>query len=179
MHNGTTYNSRLPLWKQRLLQAREKYMLANYAGCRDFGVPFPPNYTDQTTNGLTRCITDWLKFNGHYSNRVNCQGQVRLETIQLANGGSYKKASWTRSTTNRGTADLHCIVNGKPVSIEIKCKATRDRLRPEQLKEKQRIESAGGLYMVAGNMEQFTQWYDEILSTHKQDLHNAKSTEKL
>jgi hypothetical protein len=160
--SNSTYQAKQPIWKKRLLQAREKYMLSNYAGCRDFGVPFPPKYTDQTTNGLTRCVMDWLKFNGHYCNRLNSQGQARMETIQLANGGSYKKVSWTRSTTNKGTADIQAIISGKPVSIEIKCKATHDKLRPEQVKEKERIEASGGLYVIITDMQMFLDWYKQF-----------------
>lgn len=150
-------------WKKQLLQARHEWYQSQYEAARDFGTPLPKPYTDQNTNGLTRCVMDWLKFNGHYCNRLNSQGQARLETIQLANGGSYKKASWTRSTSNLGTADVQAIINGKPVAIEIKCHATHDRMRPEQLKEKQRIEAAGGVYIVVRDMKSFVRWYEEAI----------------
>jgi hypothetical protein len=157
-----------PLWKKKLLFARAKWYLENRAGARDFCVPLPPVFTDENSNGLTKCICSWLKFKGHYSNRINSQGQVRMETVQLANGGSYKKANWTRGTSNQGTADITAIINGKHVSIEIKCKATGDRMRPEQLKEKLRVEAAGGIYYVATDMESFMLWYEQTFENVEQ-----------
>ena len=41
-------------------------------------------YKDDTANGLTKCIVDWINFNGGYANRINTQGQVRIERLQLA-----------------------------------------------------------------------------------------------
>ncbi|SFP92374.1 hypothetical protein [Parafilimonas terrae] len=133
-------------WKEQLLKAREKYMLAKYAGCRDFGVPFPKPYSDKTKNELIRCVYDFLKFNGHQVNKINPQGQCRLEKIQLA---------------NEGTANIHAVISGKSVYIEVECKATCDRLRPEQLKEKLRIETSGGLYIIVTNMEGFINSYEQ------------------
>jgi hypothetical protein len=155
-------------WKQKLLTAREQWFLKKYQAAREFGVPFSGLYSDQTTNGLTRCVCDFLKFNGHYYNRVNSQGQVRLETVQLSNGGSFKKAKWTYGTSNRGTADITAIIFGKHVAIEIKCKGTRDRIRPTQLIEKRRIEAAGGIYYIATDMESFTGWYEQIIQKIKE-----------
>ena len=93
------YTNRQPIWKQKLLRAREKWYLKSYAAARDIGVPLPPKYSDKTTNDLTKCVCAWLKYKEHYANRINSQGQVRLEKIQLANGGTYKKANWTHGSS--------------------------------------------------------------------------------
>ncbi|HEX5150067.1 MAG TPA: hypothetical protein VFW07_01395 [Parafilimonas sp.] len=160
MRNNTTYNNRQPLWKQKLLRAREQWYLKHHTAARDFGVPLPV-YSDKDTNSLTRCICAWLKYKEHYANRINSQGQVRLERVELANGGHYKKANWTRGNTNPGTADITAVIYGKHIAIEVKCKRTKDRMRPDQLKEKQRIEAAGGIYHVATDMESFIEWYEQ------------------
>lgn len=157
-------------WKDKLLDARRQWYLNRYQAARDHGVPLPKPYTDKTSNELTRCICDFLKYSGHYANRINSQGQVRLETIQLANGGSYKKANWTKGNSNRGTADVNAIIAGLSVAIEIKCKGTKDRMRPEQIKEKQRIEAAGGVYYVATDMQTFIEWYEQTFITNNQIL---------
>lgn len=121
-------------------------------------------YNDQTTNGLTKCVYDFLKHSGHYVNRINTQGQARIEKIQLAHGRTLEKLKFTPSTTNKGTADLDSIIQGKPVKIEIKCKATKDRMRDDQRKEQKKIEAAGGIYYVCRDMETFLQWYDETFN---------------
>jgi len=110
-------------------------------------------YTDSTTNGLTTAIMDFLKYHKHYCNRINCIGINRL-----ING----KLVYTPSTTRKGTADLNAIIKGKHVSIEVKCKATKDRMSKEQERERKRVESAGGIYFVAIDMESFINWYNQI-----------------
>ena len=114
-------------------------------------------YTDKTSNGLTKAITDYINFKGGLANRINTQGQPRIEKIQLVGGKSMDKLSFTTSMTNKGTADLHAIVKGRHLSIEIK--VGRDRVSDHQLKEQERVTRAGGLYFVARDMESFIQWY--------------------
>ncbi|ANH80086.1 hypothetical protein A8C56_02985 [Niabella ginsenosidivorans] len=103
-------------WKDDLLKAREEYYLEHYAAARDFGVP-TKRYSDRTANGLTNCIMDFLKYHGHYANRINTTGQMRK-----ING----KMTWTKGSTRKGTADIDAIINGTPVKIEVKI--GRDRM---------------------------------------------------
>lgn len=149
-------------WKQKILEARTKWYLEKYEAARVFGVPkLAKPYDDSTTNGLTKCVFDWLKYHNHYVNRVNTQGQPRVEKIELSGGGYRTNVKWTHGTTNKGTADIDSIIHGKPVKIEIKCAATKDTLSKDQLKEKVRIEQAGGTYYVATDMATFVSWYKE------------------
>ncbi len=122
-------------------------------------------YTDSTTNGLTASILDFLKFNGNYANRINCIGISRR-----ING----KMVYTPSSTRKGVADIHCIINGKHVSIEVKCKATKDRMSKEQEKERKRVESAGGIYYVAKDMESFINWYNQFFNTGSKLVNQIK-----
>jgi hypothetical protein len=100
---------------------------------------------------------DFLKFNDHYSNRINTQGQVRVEKVDLAFGNSRDVVKWTKGQTNTGTADIDCIIAGKPIKIEVKI--GKDTLSGAQLKEKERIEKAGGIYYVAKDFSSFLNWY--------------------
>lgn len=106
-------------------------------------------WTDSTANGLTNAIIDFITFNGGSATRISCTGQVRKVNGQM---------KWMPGTTRRGTADIHAIVRGRHLSIEVKI--GRDRMSGYQHKEKQRIEAAGGLYVVANDMESFIQWYE-------------------
>ncbi|TAM95848.1 MAG: hypothetical protein EPN39_14375 [Chitinophagaceae bacterium] len=54
-------------------------------------------YTDKTANGLTRCICDWINYNGGDAQRINTTG-----TMRKING----RMKWTHSGMRRGTADI-------------------------------------------------------------------------
>ncbi len=111
-------------------------------------------YSDVSANGLTNTIIDFIIFSGGDANRINTQGQLRK-----ING----RMKWTHGSTRRGTADLHCIFQGKAISIEIKI--GNDKQSDQQMKEAERIRKAGGLYYVAKNMESFLQWWQEQFNT--------------
>ena len=93
---------------------------------------------------------DFLKYHKHYSNRISSTGLMRK-----VNG----KIVYTPSATKKGVADIHAIINGRHCSIEVKCKATKDRMSKEQYQERKRVESAGGIYYVATDMDSFIDWY--------------------
>ena len=123
----------------------------------------------KTANGLTKAICNFLKWNGHYSNRINTQGQARTKKIpkySLSSGKvEYLEKVWhTKSTTRRGTADIDSIIYGRAVKIEVKVGV--DVMSEWQVKEKERVEAAGGLYYLASDMEAFYQWY---ISTFEAD----------
>lgn len=105
-------------------------------------------WNDKTANGLTTAVCDWIKFNGGDAQRINTTGTMRKIDGQM---------KWTHSGSRRGAADIHAIIQGRAVSIEIKI--GRDQLSGQQLSEKLRIESAGGFYFVARDMDQFVNWY--------------------
>ena len=116
------------------------------------------SYNDNTTNSLTASILDFLKFKGHYYNRINCIGLNRFIKGKMI---------YTPSSTRKGVADIHAIINGKHCSIEVKCKATNDKLSEYQKQERERVEAAGGIYYIATDMENFINWYDQLIHTIK------------
>jgi hypothetical protein len=138
-------------WKTSLLQAREAYMTEHYAACRDFGVP-TKKYSDKTANDLTACIIDFLKYNGHYANRINTTGMLRKIKGQM---------KWTKSSTRKGTADIDAIINGKSVKIEIKI--GRDKMSDAQKAEQKQVESAGGVYIIVKSMQAFYDCYKSFI----------------
>lgn len=105
-------------------------------------------YTDKTANGLATCIIDYIRFSGGDAQRINTTGMMRKI------GGQMK---WTHSGSRRGAADIHAIVGGRAVSVEIK--TGRDKQSEAQKKEQARIEAAGGLYVIASSMIEFLKWY--------------------
>jgi Holliday junction resolvase len=69
--------------------------------------------------------------------------------------GTYSKkmGKYVRSGSKKGMADITSIINGKHVSIEIK--TGRDKMRPDQLKVRDEVEAAGGIYIVASTFDNF------------------------
>ena len=107
-------------------------------------------YKDTTANELTKSIIDFITFSGGSAVRINTQGQLRKIRGEM---------KWTHGSTRRGTADLHCIFQGRHISIEIKI--GNDKQSPDQIKEAERITKAGGLYYVAKDMQSFLEWWKE------------------
>jgi hypothetical protein len=107
-------------------------------------------YSDTTSNGLTKCILHYIRFKGGDGQRINTQGQLRN-----ING----RMKWVRSGSRSGCADIHAVIRGRAVSIEVKI--GRDKLSTAQEMEKQRIERAGGLYFIARDMDSFIEFYEQ------------------
>ncbi len=118
-------------WKQQLLKARAIWFLKHYSAARDHGVPAPALYTDQTANGLRKCLLDWLKYNGHYCNRITNKSKI-----------------------------INAIISGDHVAIEICFKSTQ-KLQPSDLKEKELIQSKCKIFYQATDMNSFAEWYKE------------------
>lgn len=143
----------IPEWKKRLHQLREQYLKEKFpATANDHGVPLPKPYKDNTANGLQRCIRDFLVYSGHDCQRHNVQGQLRKIKGVM---------KYTKSSSRKGSADQFAIIAGRHISIETKI--GKDTVKEEQHAEKQRIERAGGIYIIARNMENFLSWYDQVL----------------
>ena len=100
-------------------------------------------------NGLTQAIISWLNLNGHFATRVSSSGRYLPQL-----------GKFIPSTTKRGTADIHSVLNGRHVSIEVK--VGRDKMSEAQHEMKAKIEKAGGLYFVATDFEQFMKWYKTL-----------------
>ncbi|MDZ4205446.1 MAG: hypothetical protein U1C46_11600 [Bacteroidales bacterium] len=122
------------------------------------------NYTDKTANGLTRCIIDYLRFNGHQAERINTTGTYRMNktkyTDVIGRQRTIQEGFWTPSGVTKGSADISATINGRSVKIEIKI--GRDRLSPEQKHYRQTIERAGGTYLIASSFQQFLDQYHQL-----------------
>ena len=146
-------------WKERLRNLRyehhkKQYPQAYKDGHLEHVLRHP--YKDTNANALTACIVDYINFSGGSATRINTTGTIRKIKGEM---------KWTNGGTRKGTADIHAIVAGTHVSIEVKF--GKDRLSKNQVKERERIEQAGGIYYVATGMENFVAWYDETFANPK------------
>lgn len=143
-------------WKNDLQALKNKWVEANFPNfARDSGEPLRGKWEDQTANGLTRAIVDYLTYIGGNFTRVNTMGTPRKDPRT-------GKMFWSKSTTQKGTADIVGVYRGKYVAVEVKIGA--DRQSKDQQAEQKRVESSGGVYIVAKSFEDFIyrfKWYIE------------------
>lgn len=137
---------------------------AKYPSMPDHAIP-RQSFNDRTSNGLTRCILRWLELHGHWATRINTTGRKLRDTVvvDVIGRGRTIPGRWVKGTTKRGTADIHAVIGGRHVSIEVK--AGRDRMSDAQHKTKEAIESCGGVYYIACDFESFTQWYSNFINS--------------
>lgn len=158
-------------WKEqlrtlKLQELKRKYPAAYEASGGEDYILKP--MSDKTANGLTKCIIDWITLKGGYANRINTQGQARVNKIPryniLTGKTEYRDSvTWTPSTTRIGTPDIDAIIQGKAVKIEVKI--GKDKLSEAQKKHLEDIARAGGMYFVARDMDSFVEWYEQNFGT--------------
>jgi hypothetical protein len=109
----------------------------------------PRIYKDDTANGLTKCIVDYIALKGGFASRLNSTGIYRQDLQKFV-----------YNTQKRGLSDIIAVYKGKSLNIEVK--AGKDRMSEHQLKVKKEIESSGGLYFVAKDFSTFKTWFDNL-----------------
>ncbi|MFL5786655.1 MAG: hypothetical protein ACJ748_01265 [Flavisolibacter sp.] len=141
-------------WKELLKRLKLDYVKETAPGFFElsggYKLQIKP-YKDNTANGLTSCIEDFIKHQGGYVNRINTTGIMRKI------GGEMK---WTKGNSNKGAFDLRFVYQGKSGDVEIKI--GKDRMSEAQIREMERIKKAGGLAFVAKDFPSFLQWWEEI-----------------
>jgi hypothetical protein len=114
-------------------------------------------YTDKTANGLTRCIIDYLEFNGCQAERISTTGRMVDNTKTFTNVLGITKQigskKWIKGSGTKGSADISATINGKSVKIEVKI--GKDRQSEHQKKYQESIEKSGGIYLIAKSFEDF------------------------
>ena len=118
-------------------------------------------HRDDTANGLTRCITDYIIYKGGQAERINTMGvptDTRREVTDIC-GHRHMIGSlqWRPSGSTVGSADISATINGRSVKIEVKI--GRDRQSQAQRQYQAAVEQAGGLYYIARNFTDFWKWY--------------------
>jgi hypothetical protein len=147
--------------RQRYNDAHYKYQCIHYPAVIKDGHYTPPVYPKTSTaNGLTKFCLNFITWSGYYANRINTMGRLIDAPEKQESGIVLTGKKWMHSTTKRGTADLHCIIKGRHVSIEIKIGT--DRMSDHQKDEQARITAAGGTYIVVKTAEDFLDWYDNF-----------------
>lgn len=121
-------------------------------------------YTDKTANGLTRCIIDFLRFEGWQAERINCTGRMLdgRKVVKDVTGFSRTIGSvkWLPTSGQRGTADISATIKGLSVKIEVKI--GRDVMSDYQREYRDQVQRAGGKYWLVSSFDEFMSFYTEI-----------------
>lgn len=133
---------------------------------------FPDNaipqsrYSDKTSNGLTKCIKDFLTLSGWQAERISSEGRVidnrKIVTDVVGRMKQIGSVTRIKSSGRKGTADISATIKGRSVKIEVKI--GRDSQSDKQEEYQREVESAGGVYLIAKDFESFYQWYLEFLN---------------
>jgi hypothetical protein len=122
----------------------------------------PRRYRDDTANGLTKCIIDFLKLSGWQAERISNTGrpidQRKTFTDVLGNTRTIGSIKFIPGSGTNGTADISATIAGRAVKIEVKTGA--DRQSQAQREYQKAIEQAGGIYFMASSFEQFVNWFN-------------------
>jgi hypothetical protein len=133
-----------------------------------FPYPIKPAYTDLTANGLTKCVIDYINFNGFHAERINSTGAIKdkrkTSKDVLGNIRTIGSVEWIKSTSQNGTADISATIKGRSVKLEVKCEATNDRYQSKgQIEYQKQIEASGGLYFIVRTFAQFHDWFNDFI----------------
>ena len=129
---------------------------AEYPSVPAHAIP-TPKYSDNSANGLTKCIIDFLQLSGHQAERINTMGRPidnrKQVTDVIGRTKTIGSMKWGKSTATKGSADISATINGMSVKIEVKY--GNDRQSEDQKKYQESIERSGGQYLIAKTFEDF------------------------
>lgn len=118
------------------------------------------NFNDRTANELTKMIIAFTTMLGGALSRINVTG------IRRKIKG---KMMWTKSGSTKGKADLAGPFAGKSLDVEVKI--GKDKLSQKQIDQMNKVRSAGGIYIIAKDFDQwlndFGKYFPEHLSQYK------------
>lgn len=126
---------------------------------------FVPDLKLRTTNGLTKGIILFINLSGGFAERTGNQGryiQPKTYTNVFDKKVQLKSGKWIKGTGTKGTADIHGVISGKPIAVEVKI--GKDRQSPAQKVYQKKFESAGGVYIIA---KTFGKFYNEFTKEFK------------
>jgi hypothetical protein len=109
----------------------------------------PRKFRDDTANGLTQCIVQYITFRGGFASRINNQGTY-----------STKLRKYIPGTSRKGLADVMATFKGFSLHIEVKI--GNDRQSEAQKKVESAVISSGGFYYVSHSFTEFKKWFDLI-----------------
>jgi hypothetical protein len=142
-----------------LADSRKRYPdFPEYARCTK-------SYNDRSANGLTRCIIDYLRFNGWQAERISVTGRpkdnTKIVTDVIGSQRRIGSIQWLPGTMTKGSADISAVISGRAVKIEIK--VGRDKQSEDQKRYEESVIRAGGLYWICHSFQEFLNHYNQMI----------------
>lgn len=111
-------------------------------------------FSDNSANELTKAIIAYANLKDWFAERQSSEGRYRpgKEYENVIGKKVQMKGTWLPGQ-GKGKADIKAVIKGRSIEIEVKHGA--DRLRPEQIEYKAKIERAGGVYLVVKTWQDF------------------------
>jgi hypothetical protein len=106
-------------------------------------------FTDQNTNGLTLAVIKTFQLHGFFATRIDSKG-------------TYNQAlrRFIPSNQKKGLPDVFAQGQGlPPIWVEVKCAATKDRLKPHQKEVIESLQASWAVVFIAEDYESFYQWF--------------------
>lgn len=124
-----------------------------------------PKFSDNSANGLTKCVIAYIKLIGGQAERISTTGRAVDNSTRFTDvigrtrqvGG----VKWIPGTSTKGSADISATIAGRSVKIEVKFGS--DRQSEVQKEYQKSIEFAGGVYLIARTFEQIKNEIDNLL----------------
>lgn len=151
---------------ERLKQLKLESLRDKYPSVPHYAIPVP-KYSDNSANGLTKCVIDYLQLSGWQAERINTMGRMidnrQQVTDVLGRTKTIGSTNYIPTTGTKGSADISATIMGRSVKIEIKF--GKDRQSQDQKKYQESIEKSGGIYWIVKTFEDFLKKYEDLLAS--------------
>jgi hypothetical protein len=125
-------------------------------------------FKESSANELTKTIINFIRLHGYQAERINTMGRFvgpKKYTDFDGRERTIGKGKYIPSTGTKGSADISATIAGRSIKIEVKY--GKDRQSEAQKQYQQSIEQAGGIYIIARDVDGFVEWYDEFIAEVK------------
>ena len=127
--------------------------------------------TDNSTNGLTKCVVDFLNYSGHFAERINNTGRF-IAGVKIDEGHAKYQTNgkWIKGTGVNGRADISAKIklhqHQFAIPVEIEIKYAKDRMSDAQKEYQSAMFNVGTVYIVVRDFDMFIEWYDIFTTQH-------------
>jgi hypothetical protein len=139
-------------------------MSIKYPNFPEHAIP-SKTWSDNSANGLTKCVIDLINYEGYQAERISTQGTyVEGAKIKVGENTRQLKGKYITTQGTKGSADISATIRGRSVKIEIKY--GKDRQSDVQKEYQESIERAGGIYIIVRNFDEFVEWFDLFIKNN-------------
>lgn len=133
----------------------------------------PYKHSDNSTNGLTNCVIDFLNYSGHQAERINTTGRMLNKKKKFTDVVGFSREigsmQYIPGTGTKGSADISStisvLIDGKKYGLSVKweIKFKKDIQSDYQKKYENKIKESGGYYFIVRNFDEFIEIYNEFM----------------